>query len=460
MPKRILSVVVGLAGGILPLAQPGRAETPPVVAIQDARIVTGAGAVLEKGTVVLERGLIREVGAAVTVPKGAWVIDAKGLTVYPGLIDAMSTLGLEQAAPAAAAGGRGGQAAATPGAAAAPRSWGPEDRPGTNSWVKAADLVKPSAPKVEAARAAGFTTAVTFPRTGIVAGRGAVVNLGGETGGEMVVDADAGMMLTLTPAGYSGFPNTQMGMFAYWRQLWIDAAHYKAVKAAYEKAPGTVERPKYDRALEGVGDVKRVAMPAPGPMQALRMLKVASDLKTPAVLYNVAEGWRMAEELKKSGTPVVLNVKWPTKERDTDPAQEESYKALELRDKAPTAPGVLASAGVKFAVSTDGLDAPKDAIKALKKAIDVGLKKEDAIRALTLSAAEIYGVEAKLGSIERGKIANLVVTNGDLFDERTKVQMVFVDGVKYLPPAEAPQMGPGGAGAGRTGAPTPNGEER
>jgi imidazolonepropionase-like amidohydrolase len=427
------------------------AEVPSLVAIQDARIVTVSGAVIEKGTVVLSNGIITDVGASASVPKGAWVVDGKGLTVYPGLIDAFSTWGIEGAAVAApATSARGGQQAApaAPGAQAAPvRSRGPEDRPGTNSWVKAVDLVKNSDRRLEQARSAGFTSAVTFPRTGLIGGHGAVINLAGETSGQMIVEAEAGLHMTTTPSGYSGYPNSLMGVYAYWRQLWIDAEHYALAKELYAKSPATIARPAYDRALEGVLSARRLLMPAPGPVQMERMLKLSADLKTPAVLWGVAEGWRMADGLKKSGTPVVLNVKWPVKERDTDPEQVDSLKVLEMRDKASSSPAVLSAAGVKWAVSSDGLEAPREVIRALKKSIDGGLKREDALRALTLSAAEIFGVGSRLGSVDKGKIANLLVTNGDLFDEKTKVQMVFIDGVKYLPAPEAP-AGPG-AGAQR-----------
>jgi imidazolonepropionase-like amidohydrolase len=189
-------------------------------------------------------------------------------------------------------------------------------------------------------------------------------------------------------------------------------------------------------------------MPAPTLIQFERMARLAGEIKVPVVFYGVIEGWRMVDQLKKAGTPVILNVKWPVRERDSDPDDEPSLRTLELRDKAPTSPVALAAAGVKFAVSSDGQDAPREVIRSLKKSIDLGLKKEDALRALTLTPAEIYGVADRLGSIQRGKIANLLVTDGDLFDDKTKVTMIFVDGVKYLPVAEAPA---GGAAAGMAG---------
>ncbi len=453
--RHIIPVLaVWACSGLVPLQTPLRAEVPPLLAIQDARIVTVSGGVIEKGTVVIRNGIIVDVGAGASVPKGAWIVDGKGLTVYPGLIDALSTWGIPEAAAAVptAAGGRGGGAPAAPqaGQAQTPqtRSWGPADRPGTSSWVKAADQVKTTDRRLEQARGAGFTSAVTFPKSGLIGGHGAVINLGGESNGQMIVDPSAGLFMNTTPGGYTGYPSSLMGIYAYFRQLWIDAEHYRLAKEMYAKDPVNIPRPEYDRALEGVLESRRVLLPASNPITMERMVKLAGDMKSPVVLWGVVEGYRMADRLKQSGTPVILNVKWPTRERDADPERVESLRTLEVRDKAPTSPAVLAAAGVKFAVSSDGIDTPRDVIRALKKSIDLGLKKEDALRALTLSAAEIYGVAAKLGSIDRGKIANLVVTNGDLFDDRTKVQMVFIDGVKYLPPPETPQ-GPGGGAAAR-----------
>jgi hypothetical protein len=422
------------------------AQGAGTVAIRGARVITGAGSVLEKGTVLVRDGLIAEVGAAVEAPQGAWVIDGSGLTVYPGLIDALSTWGLPEAAAAApAAGGRGGQAArlpaATPGATPPPRSNGPEDRPGTNSWVKAADQVRPSERRVEQARSAGFTTAVVFPRQGLVGGQGAVIDLGGDTAGKMVVEPSVGLWLSLQPNGYTGYPSSLMGVMAYFRQLWLDLGWYREARAAYAKSPQSTPRPPYDRALEGMLDNRLVLLPTPNEIALERMIKLAGDLKTPAAFYGVVEGYRMAGELKKAGVPVILNVKWPAAERDTDPEDQPTLHTLELREKAPTSPAVLAAAGVPFAISSDGEESPREVIRSLKKSIDLGLKREDALRALTLSAARIYGLADRLGSIERGKIANLVVTDGDLFEEKTKVQMVFVDGVKYLPVPEAPAGG-------------------
>ena len=303
--------------------------------------------------------------------------------------------------------------------------------------------------RIETARGAGFTTAVTFPTRGIFAGQGAVIDLiTGEKPGEMVVLSPVGQYISITAGGRGGgmgrsFPSALMGYIAYVRQIYLDADHYKLVKEAYAQNPVGMTRPEYDRALEGVLDSPRILLPANRLVEIDRMLHLAADLKQPVILYGGRETFRpeAAALLKKSNTPILLSMRWPEASRDADPDEADSMRTLETRDRAAAAPAVLQKAGVKFAFYSDGLDQPRDLQRAVKKALDNGLSREDALRALTLSPAEIYGVANRLGSIEKGKIANLVVTRGDIFDDRTKVEMTIVDGRKYMPAPDPAPMG-------------------
>lgn len=428
------------------------------MAIHNARIVTMSGPVIAKGTVVVRNGLIEAVGENVPAPADAWVVDGEGMTVYPGLIDALSTVGIAGAAAATAAGGgRGGRGAvtaptqqATP---AAERSWGPEDRPQTTSWLLAADELQAGDRRVETVRGAGITTAVTFPTRGIFAGQGSVIDLvSGGKAGEMVLVPAAGQYIALGSGrgyggGTAGFPSSLMGIISYIRQIYLDAGHYKLVKETYAKDPRGMQRPEYDRALEGVLASPRILLPANSLTEIDRMLRFAAELKQPMILYGGLESYRpeAADLLKKAGATVLVSLRWPTPPLRTPDAEDtDTLRELRQRDLAPTAPSVLQKAGVKFALYSDGQDAPRDFQRAVKKAIDNGLAREDALRALTLSPAEIYGIADRVGSIEKGKIANLVLTKGEIFDERTTVVMVFVDGKKYTP-AQTSAPGRGGA---------------
>jgi len=400
---------------------------------------TGEGAPLERATVVMRNGLIEAVGPGAAIPAGAWVVEGAGLWVYPGLIDALSTWGIPPE-PAPAPGPVPAPAptpVGQPPVSAPPPAQGPEDRPQTTSWLHAADLVRPSDARIAAARSGGFTTAVVFPTAGIFAGQGAALNMAGERAGEMLVAGRTATYVSLATRGFTSFPGSLMGAIAYVRQVYIDADFYQAEKKAYEANPRGRRRPDYDRALEGVLAAPRVLLPASRKTEIERMIRFAAELKRPAALYGGHEAYGAIEALRAAGLPVLLNLKWPEWNKDADPEVRDSLRTLEFRERAPGSAQALARAGVRFAFYSGGIDKPAEIRKAVKKAIDAGLSTADAIRALTLSAAEIHGFADRAGSIEPGKIANLVAADGDLFQEKTKIRYVFVDGVKYEPLEEA-----------------------
>jgi len=410
----------------------GFAQGSQAIAIRDTAVVTVSGATLAKATIIMRDGLIEAVGEKASIPSDAWVIDGEGLTVYPGLIDAASNWGMPQNLAPGPAGGRGGRGAR-----------GPEDRPATTSWLKAADELQLTDPRLERVRSAGFTSAVVFPMRGIFCGQGSLVNLAGQRTGDMVLVPSTGQFLTMSQASV-GFPAALMGTIAYVRQTYLDAQHYTTLKETYAKDPRAMRRPDYDRALEGVLESKRILLPADRTVEIDRMQHLAAELGQPAILYGMREGYRSADLLKKANAPVLVNLKWPEKGKDTDPDEQDSFRTLQVRNLAPSTPAEFVKAGVRFAFYSGGLDQPRDLQKAVKKAIDAGLSRQDAVRALTLTPAEIYDIADRMGSIEKGKIANLVVTKGELFEDNTKVEMVFIDGKRYLPtPESAPSGGRG-----------------
>ena len=453
------AIVLGVAGAV------GHAEDPGAFAIRNARIVPVSGPAIDNGTVVVSGGLITAVGASVEVPADAWVIDGKGLTVYPGLIDALTDLGLTPAAGGAPGAGGPGGAAARPagggggGAATATPARGPQDRPASTPWVQAADDVKVDERRFESWRNAGFTTALTAPKTGIFPGQGAVINLAGERAGDLVVASPVTLQVNFTPpGGFGGFPGSLMGVYAYVRQVYLDVQHDVDVRKQYDASPRGVERPEYDRTVRAVAEAQAANRPvliaATSEAQIARILDFAQELKLRPVLYGVHESYKpaAAERLAAKKTPVLVSLKWPERDANGDPEAEESIRVLRLRDKAPSAPAALQKAGVKFAFYSDGAQ-PQDLLKNARKAVEAGLAADAAVKAFTLDAAEILGVANRLGSIETGKIANLVVTDGDLFGEKTKVKLVFVDGRKFevrdTPPPPARGGESTGAGAAR-----------
>jgi Amidohydrolase family len=233
-----------------------------------------------------------------------------------------------------------------------------------------------------------------------------------------------------------------MGTIAYVRQVLDDTSWYEQVEPIYQANPTKSERIPYDRTefilSRALQNNEIVLLPANNSIQLVRGIRLANEWKIRAVLYGGQQGYEVAPALATSKIPVLVSLKWPERAKDGDPEAEQTLRELRFRDRAPGTPAALAKAGVKFALYSGGLTEPKDIFKNLKRASDAGLAPDAALRALTLDAADILGLSDRLGSITPGKIANLTITDGDLFNEKTKVKHVFVDGRWFVIHEEAP----------------------
>jgi imidazolonepropionase-like amidohydrolase len=431
MTSRSLCVLSALVAALLFATSPcasAQGGEPRFFAIRGAKVVPVSGPPIEDATVVIARGVITAVGKDAPIPPEAWVIDGKGLTVYPGLFDAFSDVGI----PATVSGG--GDAGPR---ASRPQARGPEDRPGSTPWRSAADEVSTSDKRIETWRNAGFTTVVSSPKGGFFPGQAAVLDLAGDRASDLVVKAPVAIPLNLEPSGGfgGGFPDSFLGVLSYIHQVWLDTEWSTKAQSIYEKNPRGVARPRYDRVEAALADALEdhalVLVPANNTVQLRRALELIDRWHVNGVIYGAQMAYEAAPEIAAKKIPVLVHLKWPEAEKDADPDSKPSLNELRFRDRAPSSPAALAKNGVKFAFYADGISAPKDILKSAKKAIDAGLAPDAALRALTLSPAEIFGVSDRLGTIEAGKIANLTVTDGDLFEEKTKIKMVFVDGAKF-----------------------------
>jgi hypothetical protein len=432
----LVSVVVVLfILAMLPVVAHAQGGEPRYFAIRGAKVVPVSGPPIENATILIARGVITAVGKDLTIPDEAWVIDGKGLIVYPGLFDAFTDVGIS----ASAASPSGGESSGPRGRTQGERANGPEDRPGTTAWRSAADEATLADKRIESWRSAGFTTVVSAPKGGIVPGQAAVLDLAGDRPGDLVVKSPVAIPLNLQPLGGfgSGFPDSLMGVLGYVHQLWIDTDWSTKAEATYDKNPRGVERPRYDRNSAALADALEdhalVLIPANNSVQLRRSLVLVDRWNVTGVIYGGQMAYEVAPEIAAKKLPVLVNLKWPEAEKDADPDDKPSLETLRFRDRAPSSPAVLSKNGVKFAFYSGGIATPKDILKAAKKSIDAGLAPDAALRAMTLSPAEIFGVADRTGSIEKGKIANLVVTDGDIFEEKTKIKIVFVDGRRFEP---------------------------
>lgn len=433
MPKvrsRLLVALVLLSLNLNVEAQRGAVDT---YAITNARIVTVSGPVIERGTVVIRNGLIAAAGADVNTPPDARVVDGTGLTVYPGLIDSYTNLGLPAPAPSPSpAGGAGGGflALTPPRPATGPNSTQP---PGLQPEVMVEDVIRPGGTEIEASRNIGITTALTLPRTGIWMGQSALINLAGDTPQQMIVRSPLAMHVGFTPLRNGSYPGSLLGVFSALRQMMLDAQRYREAMQIYDRAPRGTRRPETDRSLAALVPVIEGKMPvvmlANSEREITRALDLGEEFKLRLIIAGGREADRLSARLVKQNVPVLLSLDLPKRTTAALPeADPEPLRVLRERVAAQETAGKLAKAGVRFAFQSGSLTNMSELLANAGKTIENGLSATDALRAFTIWPAQILGVQNQLGSIEAGKIANLTIVRGDLFDRNSRVTNVFIDG--------------------------------
>ncbi len=393
--------------------QTGRVGT---FAIVGARIVTVSGATIENGTIVIQNGKIMAVGAGASIPGSAEKIDGKGLTVFPGMIDAGTNLGLNEI-PLGVNGSVDVSETGT-----------------MNANAKAIKAINPHSSHVEVARINGITSVLSMPTGGLISGQAAVIDLLGSTQGEMALIPEFGLVINFpriaTASGFGGRgPQVEFNEAVKRRdsqlddlkKIFRDGENYARAKSAYAKDK-TLPYPATDEKLEAlvpyIRGEKPIIFTAERERDIRGVAKFAAEMKLKGIIYGGQEAWKAADELKKNNIPVIYTNIYNLPVRDDD-AYDYLYEA----------PSKMAAAGVKFCISTgDGGQEVRDLPYQAGLASGFGLSKEDALRSVTLYPAQILGLSDKIGSIDVGKMANLVVTDGDMLEPRTNVKYLFIDG--------------------------------
>jgi imidazolonepropionase-like amidohydrolase len=417
-----------------------RADAPNVYAVRGARIVTAAGGPIESGTIVIRRGVIESVGANASIPSDAAIVEGRGMTVYPGLIDLGNTRAADQPVP---------QAPQNMRSTAELERW--KRTQVLKPQARAADALKVDDPELTRLASAGITSALALPAGDVISGQSALVNVVAPPDDPQIgniVEPRRGLIVVRPAvalhvsfpdrprAAQNGYPESLMGVIAFVRQAFLDAQHYAELRAA--KIGAVPDDPVLEAMQAAVERRMPVAFEANEARQILRVLKMAKELKLEPIVTGARRADEVAGDLKAQNVRVIYSLNYPERPRALAPDADEPLEALRTRAQAPKVPGELSKAGVTFAFSSAGLTDPKDFVKNAARAVRAGLSEDAAIRALTMSAAAIAGAADRLGSIETGKIANLVVADGNLFDEKTKIVRVFVEGRPVALDAAAP----------------------
>ena len=404
-------------------------------ALVGARVVTAPGQVLDNATIVVRNGLITAVGAGAPAPAGARVWDLKGLTVYPGFIDAHADLGGD-----------------TPqqGGDVGPTHWNPQVR----AWFSTTANVKDDSTRRQALRSLGFGAALAVPRQGIFRGTASVVQLGDVGVRERVLRPDLAQTIGFSRSFALGgtYPNSSMGTIALMKQTLLDAEWYGRAWGAYETSGRSILPPETSEALAALGKAVKGQQPVlfqtNNEEEYLRALKLANEYKLTPWFRGSGQEYRLVDVLKGRTQPLIVPLNFPDAPNVANPEAASNVALTDLRHwyLAPTNLAQLAANNIPFAITADGLSSLTQFLPNLRVAVSRGLAADKALAALTTVPAGILGIEKTHGTIAVGKAANLVVAEGDLFTEEATVRDVWVQGARYGV-TRPPQVDPRGTWA-------------
>ncbi|MBI4547399.1 MAG: amidohydrolase family protein [Ignavibacteriae bacterium] len=400
-------------------------------AFTNAKIVVAPGIVIDKGTMIIRDGIIYDVGLKLSVPADARVWDLSEMMLYPGLIDSYSDIGVPKKPQQPS-----GQESQTPPAkqeeSRGPRHWNEN----VLSSQNADELFSPDEKAAEKFRGMGFTTALVVPQKGIFRGTSALINLADGTPSELLVKSRLAHHVAFEPSRGDVYPNSLMGTIALIRQTFLDAQWHRSAVQATLKYP-TEPKPEFVLEIDALKEVINREQPiifeTSDEIDLFRAQKIARELSLKLIVRGSGYEYHRLDAVKQTGVSIILPVNFPEVPSVQTPEDAFNVTLQELRhwDEAPENPKRLQEAGITFSLTTATLKDPKNFIGNVRKAIERGLSSDAALAALTTTPAKLFGVERILGTLESGKLANFIITDGELFKEKTKVREVWIKGKRY-----------------------------
>lgn len=396
--------------------QPLRSNPPAVFALTGARVVINPEKTLEQATVIVRHGTIEAIGTGISMPADALEISLAGKTIYPGFIDAYAeqSLGSERLNGTA-------------------RYWNGQVTPQLSVADQAVSL-----PDTTALRRQGIVARLIAPADGVIRGRSALVTTGNGELNTTLLSRDVAqhLLLTVPRRSRGGFPGSPMGAVSLARQALLDAQWYRDAQQAIE-TDGSLPAIEQNDALAALQPVISGRMPVivstSNEQFVLRAEQFAAEFGLSLIVLGNGREYRRLSEVAAIKRPLILPLAFPKAPPVATPesTQDVTLESLMHWDIAPENPARLDAAGVRFAFTTDRLGSGTDFLKALRKAVARGLSPTTALRSLTMTPAELFGVSEQLGTLESGKLASFVITDGDLFAEKTKVLETWVSGERF-----------------------------
>ncbi|WP_268121917.1 amidohydrolase family protein [Roseivirga pacifica] len=406
----------------------GESAVTSTYALTNATVVTAPGSQLTNATVVVKNGLIMGVGSNVSIPADAQVIDASGLYVYAAFIDGMSNTGAER-----------------PDNPERPRDLftpdPPNDYAGITPERSVVDQLSIENSAIAQMREAGFGISNAAPYGRMLPGSTSLIILKDANHvDELVLEKDNALYAQWVGAP-GAYPGNILGMMAKWRNLYTNAVNDKSHADMFAENPSGLPRPTNDRVSMAFYPVltkdKSVMFDVDGMLEVRRAMRLQGDLGFKLIVAGVEQSWTLVDELKSTNTPIFLSLDLPKEPKNAKEGDDisEEVEALEARrmefyNLHVGQAAELEKAGIKFGFSAKGIRGG-DLKKNLTTMIEHGLSEDAALAALTTNAADILGISQIAGTVQTGKVANLMVTSAPYFTKDSQVRYMFVDGEKY-----------------------------
>ena len=396
-------------------------ERSGLYAFTNAIIIVDPQTTLQNATLLIRNGRVEAVGTSVTLPAGTVVADLKGKRIYPALIDIDSDYGMPDV-PRNTGGGRSG----------APQY--ESNKKGAYYWNQAVQpendagtLFKADTKKADELRKLGFGAVLTHPHDGIVRGTGTLVTLADDRENTLVLKPGATAHYSFSK-GSSGqqYPNSMMGSVALLRQALYDADWYKR-SGSKEQANMSLDALSRNQSLPAIFD-------ANDKLGILRADKLGDEFGIQYVIRSSGDEYQRIDEVKATGASLIVPLNYPQPYDVEDPWDADNVSLAELKhwDMAPSNAGRLATANIPFALTTSGLKNKADFWANLRKAIENGLTEQKALEALTTVPARLVRADDQLGTLQKGRLANFIITSGNLFSADNVIYENWMQGKQYI----------------------------
>lgn len=394
---------------------------PGLYAFTNANIVVNANQTISNGVLLIKNQTIQSVGTGTAIPKGYVVIDLKGKYIYPSLIDAFTTYGIPEAQRAQAAGGFFGRQSVFTSTKKGAYGWNESIRP----EVEVKSIFTIDTKKADDLRKAGFGSVNVISRDGIARGTSAAVTLNdGKENEVMLNDQSAANYSFNRGTSTNDYPSSLMGSIALLRQTYLDANWYKNQKEEYNIS---LEQFNKQQSLPQLFE-------ADGWANILRVDKIGKEFNKQFIIKSTGDEYQRIDAVKATGATLIIPINFPKAFDVEDPTEARNLSLAQLKgwELAPTNPGVLEKAGVKFALTTFGLETPKDFWTNLTQAITNGLTEKQALMAVTEIPAGLLGIGDKVGTLEKGKLANFLITSDNIFKPGNIIFENWVQGKRFV----------------------------